>query len=189
MKLLYNVLFGLLSILFLIYIALPNLIFPPPPSDARQSVEPADSETPSRRAYFTNYTREEVLVHYQSQYQLSLFSLFDIPNYKLVYPPEEAYTLIRDQTRSTHLEEIVYPFRESFFVNEFVAKQEKDDIWYKGVHYEQKITTKINPSNLYVRFTMGLFTVVFTWLTFNSFYYSTKEFIALLPRILHIFKK
>ena len=75
----------------------------------------------------------------------------EIPSYRLSYPPEEAYSIIRDQTRSVYLEEIVHPFRESFYVNGFVPKVEKDDIWYKGVHYDQKITVRYVPSDKNIR--------------------------------------
>jgi len=57
----------LLFIVFTLYLSLPQLEFPQPPQDALQSNEPADTETILRRAYFTNYTREEVLKHYQRQ--------------------------------------------------------------------------------------------------------------------------
>ena len=35
---------------------------------------------------------------------------------RLNYPPEDAQTLIRDQTQATFLEEIVHPMRESLFI-------------------------------------------------------------------------
>ena len=159
-------------ITFTIYLVLPSPEFPEPPSDAVQSLEEADTETPQRRAYFTNYTRQEVLDHYQDQFSISILG-FKIPTYRLNYPPEEAFGIIRDQTRSTHLEEIVYPMRDSFYVNEFVAQQEKDDIWYKGIHYEQKITVRIVPSNIVYRVTLAIiawvifYIVVIEW--FDAF--------------------
>jgi hypothetical protein len=55
-----------ISVIFLVlfwYISLPNPEFPKPPADAVQSNEPADVESPSRRAYFTNLTREDVIIH------------------------------------------------------------------------------------------------------------------------------
>ncbi|MEK7188852.1 MAG: hypothetical protein AAB685_03305 [Patescibacteria group bacterium] len=110
----------------------------------------ADTETPYRRAYFTNFSREEVISHYQREFSKISFGI-QLPALRLNYPPEDSQTLIRDQTRSTFLEEIVHPLRESLFINGFKPKFAKDEIWYKGVHYEQKITVKYVPSSLYIR--------------------------------------
>jgi len=125
-----------------VYVLLPNPKFPNPPSDSLQSKERGDSEDLSvRRAYFTNFTREEVMKHYQNKFK----------GYRLNYPPEEAATIIRDQTRSTFLEEIVHPFRESFYVNGFEPKSAKDAIEIEGLPWRQKITVKYVPSNLIFR--------------------------------------
>jgi hypothetical protein len=149
----FKIFFIVLVSVFIVYLLLPSPEFPDPPPDAVQSQEEADTETPLRRAYFTNYTREEVLKHYQKQ--------LPWPTYRLNYPPEEAQTLIRDQTRSTFLEEIVRPFRESVFVNGFEPKDPKDDVWYKGVDYRQKIIIRFVPSNVLVRMGIILPAVIF----------------------------
>jgi len=129
------------SLLF-IYALLPNPKFPDPPPGALQSKERGDSEDLSvRRAYFTNMTREEVMKYYQNEFK----------GYRLNYPPEEAATIIRDQTRSTFLEEIVHPFRESFYVNGFEPKSAKDAIEIEGLPWRQKITVKYVSSRIYVR--------------------------------------
>lgn len=145
---------------FLFYLLLPTPAFPLPPSDSVRSFEFADIESPLRRAYFTNYSREDVLTHYHIQFEHSSFLNIPLPTYRLNYPPEDAYTLIRDQTRSTFLEEIVHPFRETFFVNGFKPSQEKDDIWYQGMHYEQKITVKYVPSSPLVRVSLVFFSLI-----------------------------
>lgn len=147
----FKLFFVIVGTLFFLYLILPAPAFPYPPNDAVQSAEDADTETPLRRAYFTNFSREEVLKHYQDQFLKS--SIFSIPfiTYRLNYPPEESQILIRDQTRSTFLEEIVHPLRESIFVNGFKPKMAKDDIWYKGEHFSQKIIVRYVPGNLVVR--------------------------------------
>ena len=127
MKNAVKIIFILFSIVFLAYSFLPNLGFPDPPPDALQSKEPADSENLNvRRAYFTDYMREEVMAHYRNQMEKSQFLGLPLPTYRLNYPPEEAQRIIREQTRSVFLEEIVHPFRESLYVNGFEAKEEKD---------------------------------------------------------------
>ncbi|MCX6705580.1 MAG: hypothetical protein NTV24_00540 [Candidatus Woesebacteria bacterium] len=142
------------SLLF-IYTLIPNPKFPNPPEGALQSKEPGDSEDLSvRRAYFTNLTREEVMKHYQNEFK----------GYRLNYPPEEAATIIRDQTRSTFLEEIVHPFRESFYVNGFEPKDAKDAIEIAGLSWRQKVTVKYVPSNLIFRSFVMILTGLATFL-------------------------
>ena len=140
-----KVLLFLISLFFLAllgYVVLPEPGFPAPPEDALRSKEPADSETPLRRAYFTNFTREEVMAHYKKEFRWGL---------TLNYPPEESRTLIRDQTRSTFLEEIIHPFREGIYINGFEPKDEKDAINIEGLPWRQKIIVRYVPSTIFVR--------------------------------------
>lgn len=143
------------SLGFLAYLFLPAPFkdFPNPPPDSVQSTEFADTETPLRRAYFTNYTREQIIAHYKNQFRYKTVTL------ELNYPPEEAQTLIRDQTRSYYLEELVHPFRESVYINGFIPTKAQDDIWYQGVHYQEKITIKYVPSSLALRLFMAALTL------------------------------
>ena len=138
------IIYFIFTLLLAGYFILPNNSFPTPPVDAVRSTEPADSETPLRRAYFTNYTREQIIDHYRAQFAGPI-------TLRLNYPPEEAGTIIRDQTRSYYLEELAQPLRESLYVNGFVPTKAKDDIWYKGQHFAQKITIKHVSSSVFVR--------------------------------------
>jgi len=147
------------SIIFLFYLILPNPEFPEQLSGSIQSFEPADIETPLRRGYYTDLTRNEVMNFYISQVNKSPFKNIPIPTYKLNYPPEEAQTLIRDQARSTFLEEIAHPMRESFFVNGFEPKQDKDMIEIEGKKWRQKIIVRYLPSSLYHRLLVGILTL------------------------------
>lgn len=159
-----SIIFKALSVFFVftfvLYLLLPTPPFPVQPPDSVQSLEDADTEAPLRRAYFTNFTREQVLEHYQRQLEKSIFFGIQLPTYKLNYPPEDAQQLIRDQTRSVFLEEIAHPFRESLFVNGFQPKVAKDDIWYKGVHYERKITVRYVPASPLVRVPLVFFSLI-----------------------------
>jgi len=155
-----KILYILFSIIFLAYLSLPNSEFPAPPSDALQSDEPADTETPLRRAYFTNYTREEVMEHYKNEFQ---------GGFRLNYPPEEARTIIRDQTRSTFLEEIVHPFRESVFINGFEPKEQKDAIEIAGRSWRQKIIVRYIPSSIWVRLVLGISTIFAMVIVFREY--------------------
>ena len=144
-------LFLIIGVVFVGYELLPNFDFPAPPPGALQSKEPADSESILRRAYFTNLTREEVMSWYNSQFKWG---------YRLNYPPENAGTIIRDQTRSTFLEEIVHPFRESIFINGFEPKDPKDAINIEGHAFRQKIIVRYVPSNSVVRVFISLMSLV-----------------------------
>jgi hypothetical protein len=150
MRTLFRLVFILFSAIFLIYLARPIPTFPSPPEDSTQSTEPADSETEKRRAYFTDYSRDQVIDHYKKQVAQNNLTL------RLNYPPEDAQTLIRDQTRSVYLEELVEPLRFSLFINGFEPRVAKDDIWYKGRHYNAKITIRYVETALAKRLIIGL---------------------------------
>ena len=158
--------FILILFIFLVYIVLPNPGFPIPLSGAIQSNEPADIETTLRRGYYTNLTREEVMSHYIGELNyISVFSIkIPLPTYRLNYPPEEAQTLIRDQARSTFLEEIVHPFRESVLVNGYEPKQPQYRIFTSGKNWRQKIIVRQVSSNVFVRLSIGIMTIFLIYL-------------------------
>lgn len=158
-----KVVFVIFSVVFIVYLLFPAPEFPNPPSNSVQSKEPADTETPLRRAYFTDSGREEVMQNYLFQ-----FSREFIPTLRLNYPPEEAQTLIRDQTRSTFLEELVHPFRESLYVNGFEPKDAKDEIIIDGVHWRQKIIVRYVPSLSIVRILIAIPTLVLIWVVLRQ---------------------
>lgn len=140
-------------ILLAFYLALPSPDFPKPPDSVYVSFEPADIETPLRRGYYANLSRQEALSYYQKQVSnLWVFGMpIPVPTYRLNHPPEEADRLIRHMTQSTYLEEIVHPFRESFYVNGFEPKEPQYQIVQEGVHYRQKIIVRYAPSSLWER--------------------------------------
>lgn len=161
------------------YLSLPNFDFPTPPSDSLQSNEPADTETPLRRAYFTNYTRQEVMLHYKRQFEKSSFLGIPLPTYRLNYPPEEAQTIIRDQTRSTFLEEITHPFRESMFINGFEPKDPKDAVFIEGRLWRQKIIVRYVPSSLAIRLAIGVLTLLLIPVVYSLSVKNIKAFYSL----------
>lgn len=144
MKFFIKIAFIILAVAFLGYSIIPAKDFPSPPVGAKQSFEPADTETRLRRAYFVNLTRAEIVSHYEREFGW-------LPTLRLNYPPEEAQTIIRDQTKSSYLEELVHPFRESIYINGFEPKEDKDVILIEGVVYDQKITIRYVPSSIMLR--------------------------------------
>jgi len=151
MKTLFKIIFFLFFIFLLGYILPPGPTFPEPMSDFYQSGEPADVETLLRRGYYTNATRQEVMDHYMKEFEKP--TLWGIPflTYALNYPPEEAQTLIRDQTKSTFLQEIVHPLRESVYINGFEPDGPEYAIVIKETPWRQKIIVRYVPSNLFSR--------------------------------------
>jgi hypothetical protein len=136
--------FGLIFLSFVIcYLLLPSPSFPPPPEGALRSIEPGDMESIYRRAYFTNFSRSEVLNYYGH-----LFG-----GYLLNYPPEESFTLIRDQTKSSWLQEFVHPLKESLYVNGFYPTKPTEQININGIHYTNKLTIRYMPSHPVARLT------------------------------------
>jgi len=164
MKLSFKIFFILIFSILLIYVIIPAPEFPLPPNDSLQSNEPADLETPLRRSYFTNFTREEVMKHYKGQLSKPTFLGIVLPIYTFNYPPEEAQTIIRDQTNSTFLEEIVYPFRMSVFINGYEPKIKKGVVFFEDNRsWRQKIIVKYVKNYAGVRIFIVFLTALVTW--------------------------
>lgn len=106
-----------------------------------------------RRAYFTQGSRSEILDHYSMQFGHSGFFSLPLLQFLLNYPPEESFTLIRDQTKSSWLQELVHPGRESLYVNGFYPTKPTEQINIDGVHYVNKITVRYVPSHWATRLT------------------------------------
>lgn len=157
-------------ILLSIYVFPKSPEFPKPPADFVQSFEPADVETPNRRGYYTNLTRAEVIAHYEKEFNEG----FNVYTPRLNYPPEDAPLLIRDQTKSTFLEEIVHPLRESIYINGFEPKTEEYAQFYKGVRYNQKIIVRYVTSSLWVRFFVVTGSVVLLCFLIKEYKYAKK---------------
>jgi hypothetical protein len=156
--------FVFVILLFLFYISLPSPDFPGKLPDSIQSGEPADVETPLRRGYYTDYTRSDVIKYYFQEFSKSKFLGIPLPTYILNYPPEESQTLIRDQARSTYLEEIVHPFRESIFINGYEPKEANNMIQIDGKFWQQKVIVRYYSSNVILRLTLGVVSVVLIYI-------------------------
>ena len=160
-----KILFAVFSISLLVYIALPEPSFPDALWDFKVSTQPADQETLLRRGYYTNITREQLMSHYKREFKWGV---------GLNYPPEEGQTLIRDQTKSSFLEEIVHPMRESLFVNGYRPTSDKEILEADGVIYEQKVIVKYVGSNVVLRLAVGLATLAALWLLLSEWFSALK---------------
>ena len=156
----------------------PSAPATPDLTPATRSAEPGDTwQHPDQKGFYSNLSRSEVISQMQSKYSLTIFGL-KIPSFRLNYRPEDAFALVRDQTKSNYLEEIVYPMRDSLFVNGWepanapvYANTPKDMIpklFYENVAYLNKITLKPNHSSL--AFRIIVWTLIFpaTYLVYLS---------------------
>lgn len=170
LRVIFLVVFAVFAVLFIFYVSLPIPPYPSNPPDSLQSDERGDTEDfKNRRAYFTDLTRAEVLSHHQKELSSTAWNGLNVPlpTYRLNYPPEDAFIFIKNQTRSVFLEEIVHPFRESFFINGFVAQVPKDAIVINGREFYQKITVRYYRSDLLIRLSLAvaslLLLFIITW--------------------------
>lgn len=135
--------------LFIFYLLLPPPAEPPPLPESTKSNLPGDiAEIPNLFAYFTNLSREEVISFYQQHYSHSRWLNLPLPGFQLNHPPEYAWVVIRDTEHSSYLEEIVHPFRESFYINGYEPandpfvdpSQRREYLEYREKPYRAKIT-------------------------------------------------
>lgn len=172
---------GVIYIFGLIYLTLPSPVYPDL-TQAERSNEPGDTwQNPDQKGYYTNLTRAEVIGQLQAKFTIKFLGI-TIPSIRFNYRPEEAYTLVRDQLNSYYLEEIVYPFRESLFVNgweptnspRFVGMK-TPDLSINGIPFLSKVTLK--PTNSKVVSRVVIWTLIFpaTYFVFMSLKKSLKD--------------
>jgi len=150
----------ILYILGAVYLMSPTPQVPDLDGGVR-SDEPGDTwQNPDQKAFYTNRVRGEVIPEMQEKYSSSIFGI-TIPTYRLNYRPEESYQYVRDQVKSYYLEEIIYPFKESLFVNgweptnspEFRHLEDKNKprVTFKTITYLSKITLVPVNSSVWAR--------------------------------------
>lgn len=140
--------------------SIPPLPVAPPGSLV--SNEPADTESIYRTAYFTNLSRREIMKHYDDQFKGWL-------SFRLDGRREDAYSVIRDQTQSSYLEEVIQPGRGSLYVNVYVPTKPSEQINRNGIHYLNKVTIHYMPSHLVSRLTVWLLVFGVGYLMFKEY--------------------
>lgn len=155
--------FIVFAILLLIYMLWPGPSkisdFAPLPSSSKSTLAGDNiAQVSNAAAYFSNNYREFVIPFYSKNYQS--LSNFPFSPLKLNHPPEYSWNVIKKHTDSTYLEELVYPLRDSLYINGFEpfypSGQPKfwgstqfnasDQSWFT------KTTLRFYPSNLIIRF-------------------------------------
>jgi len=164
MKKIFNFVYSGICLLLLVYLLLPSPSMPGSLPDSVKSNEPGDMEDPMRIAFYTDMNRQEVVAYYLGEFGNGL------PALRLRdYPPEEAQTLIRDQTQSTFLEELVHPMRESLFINGYEPSETKNPLVVNNKVWKQKITIKFVQSSALLRLLVGVSGLVILYLLIIEF--------------------
>lgn len=143
-----------------------------------RSNEPGDTwQHPDQKGFYTNLTRSQVIPQMQSKFSTSLFGI-NIPSYRLNYRPEEVGEFVRDQLKSYYLEEIVYPFKESLFVNGWEPAntplyrnrlpKDKPQVTFKGVTYLSKVTLRPVYSPVWARLLVWVLAFPSVYLVYRS---------------------
>lgn len=112
--------FFLVFLLGTFYLSLPAPHDFPDLPGAVKSTEPGDTvQIANVSAYYTDLPRQEVIDFYFRYFSRSPFLNIPLITYKLNHPPERIREVLRDTQRSTYVEELVHPLRESVFVSGF----------------------------------------------------------------------
>lgn len=161
------------SILLLIYMIWPgpNKIsdFKPLPNSTKSKLEGDTIQIPNVAGYFSDNFREFVVPFYLKNYQK--LSYLPFPPLKLNRPPEYSWIAIKRHTDSTYIEELVYPLRDSLYVNGFEPfySDGNPKFWgatkfeVDGQSWFTKTTLRFYPSNPFVRIVVWLGIVTSTY--------------------------
>jgi hypothetical protein len=163
-----KILFAILSCAFLIYLLVPGPLsindFPDLPNSKRSTLEGDTVQVPNVKAFFSNNYRDYSTKLYKKAFKDKNSLPFD--PISLNYPPEFAFTAIKDQTESTFLEEYVYPFRDSIYINglepfDNINKKPRFNgatfVYEDGEKkYETKVTLRYYPSPIWARIVVWL---------------------------------
>jgi hypothetical protein len=165
LKRLLGIIYLLFSLAFLLYLLMPGPSsiddFLELPNSTTSSYEGDTIQVPDVAAYFSNNYRVFAIPFYSQNFQAK--TKFFFPPIRLNHPPEDAFAKIKDQTQSTYLEELTYPFRDSLYINGFEPLENglpryrgADRIEYDGDRYDTKVIIRYYSSSIVSRITLWL---------------------------------
>ena len=114
------------AFIFFSFLLLVYMMWPGPASiqsfgalpNSDKSILSGDTwQVPDVAGYFSGNYRNFAVPFYAEKYQKT--SNFFFPPIRINHPPEFAFTAIKKHTDSTYLEELIYPLRDSLYVNGF----------------------------------------------------------------------
>lgn len=160
-----------------IYLSLPTPKTPDLDTAIRSDEEGDTWQNPDQKGFYSNILRKEVMTEMRNKFSISLFGI-RIPSYTLNYRPEDTREFVREQIPSYYLEEIVYPFRDSLFVNGWeptnspiyrnLPAESVPMIIYKDKIYLSKVTLKPVTSPVWARILVWFLVFPATYITFIS---------------------
>lgn len=154
-------LFLIFSIILLVYMLWPGPTkisdFKPLPDSAKSTLSGDTVQIPNVSAYFSNHFRDFVVPFYFKNYQQN--SRLPFPPLRLNHPPEYSWEVIKKHTETTYLEELVYPLRDSLFVNGYeILRPDGTPIFYsapkleeEGKEWPTKTTLRLYTSSIWIR--------------------------------------
>lgn len=176
-----TVFFVVLFILGLLYLIAPGpesiADFPQLPNSLK-SDEPGDTvQNFNISAYFSDSRRSEIISFYKSKLESRSFWGLKLPALRLNHPPEEAFIYVRDQQKSMYLEQVLYPLRDSLFINGFEPidsegkKFEKFSIPIEINNriFATKATLRFYDSSILIRIFIYLNIWILAWAFFKVF--------------------
>ena len=149
------------SVLLLVYMAWPGPSkigdFDRLPNSDKSKLEGDTIQIPNVSAYFSDNFRDFVVPFYSKAYWRK--TLLPFPPFRLNYAPEFSWTAIKKHTDTTYLEELVYPLRNSLYINGFEPfEPDGQPRWWgagkfevEGHSWYTKNTLRFYPSPLWVR--------------------------------------
>ena len=127
------------------------------PNSAKSTLSGDTVQIPNVSAYFSNNFREFVIPFYIKNYQQN--SHLPFPPLRLNHPPEYSWEVIKKHTETTYLEELVYPLKNSLYVNGYeIFRPDGTPIFYSvpkleeaGEEWSTKATLRLYNSNILIR--------------------------------------
>lgn len=170
-------LFIVFSALLLVYMLWPGPSkisdFKPLPNSAKSALSGDTVQIPNVAAYFSDNFRDFVVSLYVKEYWRK--TLLPFPPLRLNYAPEFSWIAIKKHTDSTYLEELVYPLRDSLYVNGFEPFYSDGQPKYwgstkfeiEGKSLFTKTTLRFYPSQLGIRILVWAGIIVSTWMLYK----------------------
>ncbi len=127
------------------------------PNSAKSTLSGDTVQIPNVSAYFSNNFRKFVIPFYTENYQQNSFLPF--PPLRLNHPPEYSWDVIKKHTETTYLEELVYPLRDSLYINGYETfRPDGTPVFYSvpkleegGREWFTKVTLRLYSSNFLIR--------------------------------------
>lgn len=127
------------------------------PGSAKSTLSGDTVEIPNVSGYFSDKFRDFVVPFYLQDYQRIV--RFPFPPLRLNHPPEYSWVVIKKHTETTYLEELVYPFRDSLYVNGYeLFRPDGSPIFYAAPRLEEagrswptKVTLRLYTSSTLAR--------------------------------------